>query len=103
MKARVIETGKVIEVTIDKCATPIYGSGATSIYKGNNDGKTYYNTELDFINIYPDWQQVRIQAAIAAMQAILLDGKREISIFENVSYYAVRHADALIAELKKTI
>lgn len=70
MKAKVKATGKVIEATINKCAVPVQGCGASSIYQGD-DGKTYYDTELDFINVYPDWQQVRIQAAIAAMQGFV--------------------------------
>ena len=60
-----------------------------------------------------DWEQVRIQAAIAAMQGILAnkyiayrftDGcsTREKTISETrLSYESVVYADALIEELKK--
>ena len=50
-----------------------------------------------------DWEQVRIDAAIAAMQSFI----REIYIHDDtprqktIASLSVSHADALIAELKK--
>lgn len=106
MKAKVKATGKVIDVTLNKCAMPVQGSGATSIYEGEK-GKTYIDTELDFIHLYPDWQQVRIQAAIAAMQGMMADITPErftIRINEKaVAKASVEYADALIEELKRTM
>lgn len=101
MKAKVKATGKVIEATINKCAVPVHGCGASSIYLGE-DGKTYLDTELDFINVYPDWQQVRIQSSIAAMQAYILNPHRDGRI-EDLAKISVKFSDALIEELKKTI
>lgn len=58
------------------------------------------------------WQQVRIQASIAAMQSYISDGERmalvskkfdydDKIIFKFIAEGAVMYADALIAELKK--
>ena len=70
MKAKVKATGKVVEAVIDKCSVPVSGYGAKFVYDCS-DGKKYFDTELDFINVYTDWKQVRIQASIAAMQGCL--------------------------------
>ena len=43
------------------------------------------------------WQQVRIQAAIAAMQTV----DDHVSTVEELAKRCVRYADALVAELKK--
>lgn len=59
MIAKVKATGKVIKVTLNKCASPVQGCGASSVYQGK-DGNIYFDTDLDFIHVYPDWQQVRI-------------------------------------------
>lgn len=101
MKAKVKETGKVIDVTLNRCSVPVQGCGATSVYKGD-DGKTYFDTELDFIHVYPDWQQVRIQASIAAMQGIIANPHRD-GIIEDLAKLSVEFAEALIKELKKTM
>lgn len=100
MKARVKATGKIIEAVINKCAVPVQGCGASSIYQGN-DGNTYYDTELDFVHVYPDWQQVRIQAAIAMMQTTFADVRRGGGTIEDAAKAATRYADALIEELQK--
>lgn len=47
-----------------------------------------------------DWNKVRIQASIAAMQAILSDDRRTGTI-EEMAFASVEYADALIEELKK--
>lgn len=57
-----------------------------------------YLTITDYSNI--DWQQVRIQAAISAMQGILANDKRDGTI-EDIAFASVRYTDALIEELKK--
>lgn len=47
-----------------------------------------------------DWEQVRIQAAIAAMQGVF--ASKEIDIYrDDVVKIAVIYADTLIEELKK--
>ena len=104
MKAKVKATGKVVETTLDKCSVPIVGYGARSVYECS-DGKKYYDTELDFINVYPDWQQVRIQAAISAMNGLLTGTSAERYTLrikpEQIAKDANEYADALIKELQK--
>lgn len=51
-----------------------------------------------------DWEQVRINAAISAMQGVLESGKLGMVLEatpEVVARQAVRMADALVEELKK--
>jgi hypothetical protein len=47
-----------------------------------------------------NWEKVRIDAAIAAMQGMLADTEPEGS-FEDYARCAVKHADTLVAELRK--
>jgi hypothetical protein len=62
--------------------------------------------------VQQDWEEVRIQAAIAAMQSYISDGERMALVSKKFDYDdkiiskfiaegAVMYADALIAELKK--
>jgi len=70
----------------------------------------YYYEDLDFSNTI-DWEQVRIQAAMYAMQGQLANQvltENMIESVENVTDFpkvvanaSVRFADALVAELKK--
>lgn len=99
MKAKVKATGKVVEVTLHKCITD--GHNEVWDYK-DLDGRLYSSEGLDFINIYPDWQQVRIQSSIAAMQAYILNPHRDGRI-EDLAKISVKFSDALIEELKKTM
>lgn len=108
MKAKVKATGKVIEVEkiIEYSELPGTPFGTDyEYYKDEDNQKTYNEDELDFINIYPDWQKVRIQAAIAAMQGLLNATCAEIYTLrieeEIIAKDAVAYADALIEELKK--
>ena len=47
-----------------------------------------------------DWQQVRIQAAIAAMQGLLSNEKQVHIKVGEAAYMSVLYADALVKELK---
>lgn len=106
MKAKVKATGKVVEAVIDKCSVPVSGYGAKFVYDCS-DGKKYFDTELDFINVYPDWQQIRIQAAISAMNGLLTGTSAERYTMrikpEKIAEDAKEYADALIKELQKEI
>ena len=64
------------------------------------------------INIEPDWQQIRINASIAAMQGIISNSHPEDYHYQSYCRYykdtskdittrAVAYADALIKELQK--
>lgn len=106
MKARIISTGEVIQiadyarVTLDKCDD--YGNPIEVSFEDVELIKDASNTN--------DWQQVRIQAAIAAMQGFCNSCHDSVirEIQENldkersnvISFLAVRMADALVKELK---
>lgn len=62
--------------------------------------KIRQESEDEKVNDNIDWEQVRIQAAIAAMQGILANEKRDGTI-EDIAFASVRYTDALIEELKK--
>ena len=47
--------------------------------------------------VQQDWSQVRIQAAIAAMQTV----DDHVSTVDELAERCVRYADALVAELRK--
>lgn len=100
MKARVKATGEVIEAIININAQQVAGIGARRVYEGS-DGNTYFETELDFDNVFPDWQQVRIQAAIAAMKSLITCYEGVSNAEQKVIEKSVIYADALVAELKK--
>ena len=103
MKAKVLSTGKVIEVKLNLNSQPTADSGAHSVYEGS-DGYTYFDTELDFKNVYPDWQQLRVQASLAIMQGLCSNPV----VIQQFDYYeraelAAKQADALIQELQKSM
>lgn len=96
MKARIISTGEIINiadyarVTLDKCDD--YGNPIEVPFEDIELIKDSSSTI--------DWQQVRIQAAIAAMQGMLsnpssVSVKDEVIIQESAEF-----ADALVKELK---
>lgn len=52
----------------------------------------------------PDWNQIKIQAAIAAMQGIIQHGIPNgigVSKQDYAAHWAIEYADSLITELKK--
>ena len=108
MKAKVLYTGKIVEVKLNLNSQPTANSGAKSVYEGS-DGNTYFDTELDFKNVYPDWQQVRIPA-IAILQGIysskdiaLHASKTAYNPLESMAELATRQADVLVSELQKSM
>ena len=46
-----------------------------------------------------DWNQVRVQASIGAMQVIL--GRANCHTYKDIAVQSVEYADALVEELKK--
>jgi hypothetical protein len=110
MKARIKATGEIIDVFA-------YGDGWKETSKGTS-ARSFCYGDLEFIHeqitaepcsTEPDWNQVRIQAAIAAMNGLItlnaenLRGNLDIPVTTLVAEYAVEYADALIAELQKPI
>lgn len=76
-----------------------YGMCYLCEFKGNTHYiPATYLTITDCSNV--DWEQVRIQASISAMQAMLSNEERGGTI-EDVTFASVRYADALIEKLKK--
>lgn len=106
MKAKVKETGKVVEVEkiIEYSELPGTSFGTDyEYYKDEANQKTYNEDELDFINVYPDWQQVRIQASIAAMHGFCANYQLGGNDSNKIAVWSVEQADTLIEELKKTM
>lgn len=106
MKAKVKATGEVVEAKINTNIVPVCGGSAKSFYDCS-DGNTYLDTDLDFNNVYPDWQQIRIQVAISAMNGLLTGTSAERYTMrikpEKIAEDAKEYADALIKELQKEI
>lgn len=111
MKARIRKTGEVVEI--------ISYSGSTTRNefidkvsyidsKGKEHPREPLNFYWDFETITDknedtfstiDWNQVRVQASIGAMQVIL--GKNNYDTYKDIAAQAVEYADALVKELKK--
>ena len=98
MKARIKATGEIVKlaeyakITLDMCDS--YGNpielkpeDVELISDDNGDAST------------TDWNQVRVQASIGAMHAIL--GKNNYDSYKDIAAYAVGYAEALVKELKK--
>lgn len=95
MKARVKATGKLLENVI-----PIMSVDGKVVmfHEYGTENDYYYYEDLDFSNTI-DWEQVRIQAAIAVLQGITLEwGNDE----KQYAKWAVQVADALVVELKRS-
>lgn len=97
MKARIRKTGEIVKlaeyakITLDMCDS--YGNpielepeDVEIIADDNGDTSTTY------------WNQVRIQAAIGAMQVML--GKN-YGTYNDIAAHAVGYANALVKEMKK--
>lgn len=96
------------EVTIIKGmeadAADVFNAPYGMCYLCEFEGNTHYIpatylTITDYSNI--DWQQVRIQASIAAMQGFVTSDKFFTSEMKELAKWSVGQADALIEELKK--
>lgn len=109
MKARVKETGVLIDVT------PRININAHNLYVCDN--KVFRECELDFLNVgnlVIDWEQRRYELAKAAMQGILSDEEEvryacseadykkgeKHTVPKGIARFAIACADALINELK---
>lgn len=96
MKAKIISTGEIIniadyaKVTLDHCDS--WGNPIEIPFEDVELIKDASNTN--------DWQQIRIQAAIAAMQGILSNQSSVVVRDEVVIRESVSLADALVKELK---
>lgn len=107
MKAKVIETGEIIEVK-DNCSIIDYARG---IYTDKISGRRFRDYELDFIykeNENIDYEYRRYEIAKTILPCFIgktyynRHSKTSVKYTENeCACLAIRYADALIEELKK--
>ncbi len=99
MKARIRKTGEIVKlaeyakITLDMCDS--YGN---SIELKPEEVELIPDVKEDN-SLTADWNQVRVQASIGAMQVILT--KNNYDTYEEIASQAVGYADALVKELKK--
>lgn len=91
MKAKIKETGEIIEVE------NLYDDGTALV------GDTFYKvSELDFDSVI-DWEQRRYEISKAMIAAFMSNSDKNVFAYpkKNQARDAVEYADALIEELKK--
>lgn len=99
MKAKIKATGEIVKlaeyakITLDMCDS--YGN---PIELNPEDVELIPDVKEDNFST-TDWNQVRVQASIGAMQVLL--GKNNFDTYKDIAAQAVEYADALIKELKK--
>ena len=111
MKARIRKTGEVVEIISYSSLTTRNETLDNVSYidsQGKEHPRELLNFYWDFETITDenedtfsttDWNQVRVQASIGAMQVILC--KNHYDTYKDIAAQAVGCADALIKELKK--
>ncbi len=97
MKARVKETGEIIEVK------SLYSVTYSRLDCNGKIAEEYDADEIELLNNEKDkhWQDVRVRAAIAAMQGMLSNNTIILEEGDTYPKIAVKYANALIEELKK--
>ena len=111
MKARIRKTGEIVEI-ISYSGNTDRNDVLDSVSYIDSNGVEHPREPLNFywdLETLPDvkednfstmdWNQVRVQASIGAMQVIL--GKNNYDTYKDIAAQAVGYADALIKELKK--
>lgn len=100
MKARIKKTGEIVKIAeYAKITLDMRDSYGNPIELKPEDVELIHDVKEDnFSNT--DWNQVRIQAAIAAMQARILRGAFPFNE-ELLAKDAVKRANNLVEELKK--
>lgn len=82
-----------------------YGCGCSNSYKCIvPDGTQQFIPDniLEIVDYTPtiDWEQIKIQAAIAAMQGVCANLSHHLDV-DTIAKRSIQQADALIEELKK--
>ena len=101
MKARIRKTREIVKlaeyakITLDMCDS--YGN---PIELKPEEVELIPDVKEDN-SLTADWNQVRVQASIGAMQVILT--KNDYDTYKEIASQAVGYADALVKELKKSI
>ena len=92
MKARVIATGKIVDVVDNG-----------NYYDTIDNKERYYGHELDFNDTADYWTRLEHQAAIAAMQGILSNHNLYGSVIQmtQVSRVAIDYAQELVEKIKE--
>lgn len=111
MKARIRKTGEVVEI-ISYSGNTDRNDVLDRVSYIDSNGVEHPREKLnfywDFETItddkeynFPntDWNQVRVQASIGAMQVIL--GKNNYDTYKEIAEQAVGYADALVKKMKK--
>ena len=96
MKARVKDTGKIVEVKYSR------QMGPDAVYRDLVTGEHYMDFELSFLpeDGTPDyWTRLEHQAAIAAMQALMAPDCLDSP--EGVACTAYAYAHALVEKMKE--
>ena len=103
MKARIKETGEIIEgrLCTDGFAHIVNDAvvGMYSPFEYKLIAEELPMAELSTTE--PDWNQIKIQAAIAAMQGVIGNSNVKQVSNDELAILCVSMADALITELKK--
>lgn len=110
MKARIRKTGEVVEI-ISYSSLTTRNKMIDYVAYIDSQGKEHPHEPLNFYWDFEtitdekedtfstiDWNQVRVQASIGAMQVML--GRTNYYTYKEIAEQAVEHADALIKELK---
>lgn len=105
MKARIKSNGHIVNVHETR-ERVISKNGIERVYISDDCSGIYYSrSELEFLQTKNedtiDWNQVRIQAAIAAMKSLITCYEGVSNAEKKVIEKSVIYADALVAELKK--
>lgn len=111
MKAKIRKTGEIVEVITysgrtvrNECIDKVSYIDSKGVEHDRETLNYYWDFEqLSDVNEdnspNTDWNQIRVQASIEAMQVIL--GKNTYDTYKDIAAHAVGYADALVQELKK--
>jgi hypothetical protein len=112
MKARIKKTGEILEVAeYAKVAMDVCDSYGNPLEYGLDEIEIIGERRIFESHSVVDWQQVKIQAAIGAMQAQLPEILESVTSYDlsngdapkKVAKMSVRYARALVEELKKDV
>ena len=103
MKVRIKKTGEILEVAeYAKVAMDVCDSYGTPLEYGLDEIEIIGERRIFESYSVVDWQRVKIQAAIRAMQVMLT--KQDVQLFvEDIAEFSVKYARALVEELKKDV
>ena len=90
MKARVIATGKIVEVVANE-----------NYYDTIDNKERYYSYELDFNDTHDYWTRLEHQAAISAMGGMCGNTKYNDYAWVDMAKFAIEAAHALVEKMKE--